>query len=427
MGVIARAFRNAIPSVSLPPVAVARWQSGIAQLPNNSYRTFADEGYSRNELIYAAIEELSTSAAEPSMRVMQRNGEWSNQHPLLDIFNRPNPFMDSFELWSTVIMHTAIAGNAYGLLLTSQSGRPLGIWLLRPDRVRVVPDATKFISAYQYDIGELEPMTFPPDQIVHWKWGGKNGPLSDYLGQSPIMAAAGRVDTDNNSRDFVKRFFESAGVPAGLLSVKGKISPDARREIKDRFRGDYGGPAGWHELMVLDQDASFTPMTANLGASGLVVPELDEISEARILMVFGVPPELIGARVGMQNSSYAQKRSARESFWDETLAPMYKWLAAPVNMRLLPWFRDVERIAFDLSDVRALQPDEDQIQARIRANYLAGLAGRGESRAKIGLPAAIPHEDTFIVPANMAVKTPGTYDVPAPEPKPALPAPMEQG
>lgn len=407
MGLIAQtveSLREVRNIASFAPLGVSPWQSGRAQFPDGKYQTFAREGYSKNELVFAAIEELATSAAEPTLKV-KIGEEWTHQAPIIQFLERPNPFHDRFEFWATVIMHRSIAGNAYGLIVRSASGRPVQIWLMRPDRIRIVPDSAKYISHYEYDIGGGEPVKLPIEDVVHWK---TRNPVDDFYGMPPLMAASGRVDIDNYMKDFVKTFFQSAGVPAGLLSVKGRLEKAAKKEIKERFRHDYGGPSGWHDLMVLDQDASFTPMTANMGTSGLVVPDLDEINEARILMCFGVPPELVGARVGMRNSSYAQKDAARESFWDETLAPLYKELAGPLNLRVVPAFygerANPPLIAFDLSDVRALQEDEDQIHDRVLKDVAGTVLTVEEGRAKLGY-GDMPADGTLLVSANVGAIT----------------------
>lgn len=398
MGIVANALksvRNAAPS-SGAPISVGQFQHGRAQLGDNSYQTFALEGYAQNEIVYACIEELSTSAAEPRMH-LREGGEWVLEHPLIELFRRPNPFMDGFSFWATVIMHLSIAGNAYALKVRSGSTKWVETWLIRPDRVKVVADQQKFIRHYEISSDGGETFTVPVEDIIHWK---KRNPLSEFYGQAPLMAAAGRVDIDNYMKDFVKSYFTSAGVPAGVLSLKQKVTEETRKEIKNKWRNDYGGKAGWHELLIVDQnEASFQSMTSNLGPSGLVVPSLDEMNEARICMVFGVPPSLVGTRLGVNSGSYANRRSDRESLWDETLSPMYKELAGPVNNGLKRDFPRVKEIAFDLSDVRALREDMDKVHDRARKDLNSGGISIEQFRAITGYTEEMT--GTFLIPSNL--------------------------
>lgn len=387
-------FRQIRNIESFAPIAIPAYLSGRATLPDSKYHTYAAEGYQKNELVYAAINERASSAAEPRMKALV-NGNWVLQHPILTLLDAPNPFMSRYEFWATVIMHCDLAGNAYALIVRSGTGRPLQLWIMRPDRVSVVPDSSRYISRYEYTIGMGEPVKLPVEDVLHFK---TRHPLNDFYGQPPLMAAAGRVDIDNFMKDFVKTYFEKAGVPAGMLNIEGPSDPDFKKELKERFSGEFGGPNGWHGLMVIDQKkASFTPMTANLGASGLVVPDLDKISVRRILMPFGVPGALVGADDAP--TSYAALEMVQRFFWDNTLAPLYKEIIGPVNLRLTPSFAGVQEVAFDLSDVRALQEDLDELHARVRADYQGGLLTRPQAQQRLGYPTE--QDGTYLVPGNL--------------------------
>lgn len=396
MGLIKRAFSPIRNVTSFAPIAIPSYISGRAAFPDNRYETYAREGYAKNELVYAAIEELATSAAEPRLRA-KIGQEWRLEHPIITLLNRPNPFMDRFEFFATIILHLSLAGNAYALIVRSASGKALELWLMAPFRVAVVPSSTSYIARYEYLTGYSDPVPLPVGDVIHFK---KRNPFESPYGMPPLMAAAGRVDIDNFMRDFVKVYFEKAGVPGGLLNIEGAADPDFKRELKDRWSGEFGGPSGWHGLMVIDQKkASFTPMTANLGASGLVVPELDKISVRRILMPFGVPGALVGADDAP--TSYAALEMVQRFFWDNTLAPLYKELAGSLNLKLVPNFPGVTEIEFDLSDVRALRDDVDKVHTRLRSDLTSGGITIEEFRIGTGRKAAPDTEGTYLLPMNL--------------------------
>jgi len=419
MGLIASTFRS-LTAVKAPSFhQVPTWQSGIPQPMSLNYEAFAREGYSGNEIVFAAIEEISSSASEPRMHV-RKGKEWQREGPLIVLIDRPNPFMDRYAFWATVLMYYHIAGNAYALKVRSRAGKVVELWLLRPDRVRIVPDATNFIARYDYMIGGGVSVPLAATDVIHWK---KRNPLNDYYGMSPLTVIASRIDTDNYMREFIKSYFLNAGVPGGILSVKQELSQDAKDAIRDRFRGTFAGPRGWHELLVLDNaEATFTATTAQMGQRGLVVPELDEINEARLAMPFGVPLSIIGARLGMSSSSYGNRVSDREGFWDETLSPLYKELAGPMNLSLVPEFTGVDEIAFDLSDVRALQEDVDKVHTRVLKDVEGGLMSFEEGRLALGLPPIPPNGHRLFVPTQVLV-TPVEDLGEQPEMDPTMPPP----
>src|SRR5262249_35680355 len=152
-------------------------------------------------------------------------------------------------------------------------------WLLRPDRVRVIPDRTKFIGGYQYWLG-AEPDILPAEDIIQPRL---RNPADDYYGLPPLAVVAGRVDTDHWARSFTRAFFTNDGVPSGLLNVQRAVNKQERDLLRSQWRNELAGPSGWHSIGVVDgTQATYTPMGLPLGARGIALPELDEILEARI-------------------------------------------------------------------------------------------------------------------------------------------------
>lgn len=389
------AYKAAVTSQRDFSSTIPTWQNGVAQLPNNRYDTYAREGYMKNEVVFACIDELATTAAEPKLKARSGN-TWKDDGELLSLLNNPNPFMDRFQFWATVIMHRGLAGNAYAIIERSRAGKPVELWMLRPDRVKVVPSTAKYISHYTYDIGAGQVVRMPVEDVIHWK---TRHPIDDWYGMPPLMPVSGRVDIDNYMRDFVKSAFENGGMPGAILTVKQKMSPEQKQETAERFRSKFSGPNGWHEILLLDNaESSYTPMTMSLGQRGLVVPELDDISIERICSAFHVFPPLIGYM--MESGGYNSLFALERHWWTSTVIPLYKELAGPLNLRLVPNFLRVNEVEFDMSDVWALQEDVDRVATRWTNAGQKGFASVEEVREKLGLPREIPAGDTFLIPSS---------------------------
>lgn len=409
------------------------WEDGNPQNPRywHNYLKFALEGYSRNEIVFACVEELATSAAEPRFVTVtkgQKGPEQQQDHPVLDLLEHPNPFMSRYSLIASLIMYRAVAGNAYLEKVRSAAGKVVELWPLRPDRMFVIPDRQKHIRGWEYRLEGDAPYFLPAADVIQCK---TRNPLDDYYGLPALAVCAERVDTDAMMRAFTLAFFRNAGVPAGLLNITKQVTAAERQLIRDKFRGESGGPQNWHQLMVLDNtEASYTPMGMPLGQSGIVLPELDEINEARIAMAFGVPLELIGARLGMIHGNRSTTSAARAGFWDETLVPLYGELASDLSRCLQPEFADFDYLEADLSTVKALSEDDDAKHTRIRSDLAAGLISVQEARAAIGQEPEYDADAILIIPetlvpqrADQAINAP----VPRPVPQPPVPQPNGNG
>ena len=105
----------------------------------------------------------------------------------------------------------------------------------------------------------------------------------------------------------------------------------------------------------------FSPEQLNLEA-------LHNVPETRIAAVMGVPPAVAGLGVGLaQTSNFASLKQVRENFTEVTLIPTWRMDAAKLNKQLDPDFTDdrTVTIAHDLTNVRALQEDEDAKYKRL--------------------------------------------------------------
>jgi len=441
-----------------PPITVPiSGQWGIS--PQQGYLGYS-RAYMHNEIVFAAIEMLATSAGEPHIvgRRWQRNSpEIRNEeqrlltrglsrqdvkarlieagffkdvpaHPAVRLLAAPNPWLSRGQLWGTVVMDRALAGNSYLLKARVQNGPLRGtiaeLWRLRPDRVRVVPDAAKFIAGYEYTAGS-DKQIFAPNDIIHFK---TRHPLNDYYGMPPLMAIASRVDIDDYMKTFLRTFFERGGTgPGSILSIKQKLAQEAKDEIRERMKTQLGGPQGFHEMLVLDQaESTYQQLGLNRGLRDALPKELDAMQEARIAMAFGIPGSILGLLIGYESSSYANKRQDWQVFWDLTMTPLLSDLDDALNLQLVPDFNGIDEVLFDLSDIRALQEDVDKVQERHRKNLAAGAESWQEVREAIGLDPK-PREGVFFLPTtSVPVKVREVGELPElPEPEPAAAAPAQ--
>jgi len=449
MGLIAKtipspsAIRNAAPA-AFP----SSFGSGLSPMGSN-YLGYSG-AYMRNEIVFAAIEMLATSAGEPHImgkrrrrakpqigiqaRVLKAKGlpdrlvdamlirdgfiEEVPDHPLVLLLNAPNPFMSRSQLWGTVVMDRCLAGNAYIYKARGPLGNIVELWRLRPDRIRIIPGGD-FIAGYEYNTGRDKVM-YPPGDIMHFK---TRHPVNDYYGMPPIMAIASRIDIDDYMKNFLKTFFERGGAGiGGVLNVKQALSQEKRDGLRDLMESRTAGPANWHKNLILDAvDATYTPMGLNRGLRDALPKELDAVSEARIAMAFGIPGSILGLLIGYESSSYANKRQDWQVFWDLTMTPLLSDLDDVLNLSIVPDFAGVDEVAFDLADIRALQEDIDKIHERHRKNWLATLESFEEARDGLGLDPT-PEEGMFLIPANMtAMQVSKLDEVPPPPPVPQLP------
>ena len=337
--------------------------------PDASYGNFAREGYAGNELVFACIREIATSTAEAKLCLYDANHEKIDNAPLAQLIAEPAEGMTQYEFLENLITHLQIAGNAYVLKERARVG-VVSLMLLRPDRMEVIPG-----GGYSYEVGGKKYM-IPAEDIGHLKFPNPN---NDFYGLSPLQVLAKQINLDTDATTFTKAFFNNAGVPSGILKLRRKLShQDEADRLRAAWRGQFQGNKNWHRIAILDEDASYEKMGSTLGE--MEIPSLRNLSESRICSALGVPAILVGANIGLQRSTFSNYAEARESFWEETLLPLYRRIEQFMVGLLEPEFpRERGYLEFDFSDVRALQEDEDAMVNRqlVRSQIASQLITAG--------------------------------------------------
>jgi len=456
MGLLARAVRSVIPTNGLP---VSFPQSSQLMGFSSAGQNYARIGYGGNEIVYAIIELLATSAAEPHIigrrnrraspqikaeiqnltakglkaaavnQLLVRNGfvEPLPMHPLVKLLNNPNPYMSRGQLWSTVVMDLSISGNAY-VAKARYSDGPLGgavaeLWRLRPDKIKIVPDAEQFCR-YEYRVGR-DVMTFAYRDVMHFKL---RNPFDEYYGLSPMAVLVPRLQVDSAMREFLRNFYAHGGTgPGAMLTSKQKLTKDAREEIKDNYSAQYSTPGSFRRLLVLDAtETTYQQFGLNRGIRDALPKEIDAQSEARIAMVFGVPGSIVGLLIGYESSSYANKRQDWQVLWDVKMTPLLSDLDDVMNLSLIPDFGGIDEVLFDLGDIKALQEDVTALWTRYGVALEQGAITLEQFCDFVGLEMAT--EGHYLIPNHKIVVRAQELDkavepiTPPPAP-PQLPAP----
>lgn len=399
MGFISTAlsvFRGGIKQVSA--TMIPQWWTTPSYNPTN-FRANYEHRYRRNELIYACIEKTVKSVSQIDMKVKNaRTNVWQTQHPLELLFNRPNLFMSEYDLWETVLTLQLLAGRAVLEKERNNAGQVIGLWPLRPDWLTPVASPTTMITGFNYGEPGSEKKAFIPyKDVIDLPLSDPISPILPFQPIAPASIAARVSDTDSQITDFVKLFFEKGGVPPGLLKTKQKLLESQVTILRRRWRERYGGIQNWLEPAVLDSDAEYQRIAMTFEEMGFEF--LDRRNEARICMIFDIPPIIVGAFVGVEHSTYDNYLTARKAWWQDSLLPRFIQIRERLRIHLVPEFGNDIDIEWDLSGVHALQDDIDLKYRRAKDALTGGGITVNEYRLEIG-KSPVPAGNIFLRPLN---------------------------
>lgn len=350
-----------------------------------------EAAYNKHALVMACVRKLHETAAEAELRAGLWTGEemdWKDSHPFAALLKNPNGWYSGTELVQYVVARMALTGRGYIWKWRNKGGRVGELWPIPTAWVtEIAGDGNRLIAAYRVSVGG-KPLTVPVEDMICVRAIDPSGMIG---GASALGASGYDYGMDVERQKYLGEYMRNAPLPGMKVRVKGNLSKtqkeDLRQSLKDKAgRGARGNPI----ILEGDGDAEL------IGAIGdMDWPGLTGLSESRICAAFGVPPILVGARVGLDRSTFANYGEARKSFYQDTLRPLWASVEAQITRGLFV-AEGEQRIvaAFDTAHVAELQEGKDERAARARAGYQAGVLTLNEARAECGL-APIAGGDTF--------------------------------
>jgi HK97 family phage portal protein len=335
------------------------------------YENFAKEAYMKNIIAFRAIDMITKSIASVPWGVyrdIDENKELVEQHPVMDVIDRPNP-TDSFSfLVLEIFSYYLLAGNSFiekvGASTGINSGIPKELYILHPNRVKIIIDKeTGLIEKYVYSYGG-DDIEFPVDQvtgncdILHLR---SFHPNDDYWGLSRVEVGSYQIDTDNSSTKWNKRLLDNQARPGMILMFQDHLTDKQLDRIKATLKEMREGPQNAGKSLVLEAAKDVKPY-------GFSPTEMDFINSNRelarkICFLFGVPSQLMGIP---GDSTYNNMQEARAMFWEDTVIPYLDYFKGELNQWLFK--KEAVYLDYDLSGVFALAHKKDKLWERAQGS-----------------------------------------------------------
>jgi hypothetical protein len=141
----------------------------------------------------------------------------------------------------------------------------------------------------------------------------------------------------------------------------------------------------------------------------LAYTDLRDVSELAVCQAFGVPPGLVGTSPGLDSNTYSNAKTMRQSFYEDTITPLWARLDDTLTFGLLSEFesRPGYSLEFDTSNIPALQDDVTPTWQRATAALQASGITRNMFLREVGLPT--------VVGGDVFLESIATVEVPAVE------------
>ncbi|BER92696.1 phage portal protein [Atrimonas thermophila] len=364
--------------------------------PKN-YASFAREGYCSNVYVYTCIRMIANACAGIDWYLYRRRGNEIQEvtnHPFNALLQKVNPQQSWSEFIQSVVSYLMIAGNAYVEVISPRKGIVTELYVLRPDRVKILPgDSINPVRGYKYTVGGKE-VTFSSEEILHLKFFN---PYNDYYGLSPIEAIARVIDQNNESRAWNVALLQNSARPSGALVANNLLSEQEFERLREQIKELYSGSKNAGKPLLLEGGLDWKPM----GYSPAEMEWLEgiKLTAREIAIAFGIPPQMLGDR---ESSTYSNYQEARKAFYTETVLPLLDWLRGEFNAFLPAKFSNSEGLFldYDRDDIEALQEDRGELWKNVIEAVKSGILSPNEARELLGYE---PKEgaDALFMPGNL--------------------------
>lgn len=398
-----RAFVGQNVQTKQAPIVVMSGIGGKAR--KDKYEDYAREGYKENAVVYRCVNEIANGAAAVKFNAYYDKEKVEN-HPILRLLSRPNPRKAGVEYFQALYAYILLSGNSYGVRVGPNNQPPRELYLLRPDRVRIVQGNTEIPKAYEYIINGQVRQTYPVEQdgsseIKHFLlWN----PLDDFYGLSPLNAAALDVDQHNLSAQHNVGLLMNGARPSGALIFKPKdetgmtiqLTESQRQQLVSDMENRFTGTKNVARPLLLEGDFDWKEM--GLSPKDMDFLELKNMAARDIALCFGVPGQLVGVP---DSQTYANVAEARLALYEETIIPMLRRVESDLNEWLTPLYNEQSlRIEYDIDSIPAIAERRRRVYENVIGGVNAGIISRNEARERLGLP-QVEGADELYIPANL--------------------------
>ncbi|WP_049237248.1 phage portal protein [Moraxella canis] len=311
-----------------------------------------------------------------------------------NILKKPNKHQTWQQFAENWISSKLLRGNAYIFKQRDVFGDIWQLYVLNPDRVKVLVSDSGDIF-YQISSDKLfninTDMIVPASEIIHDRFNCFYHPL---VGLSPLTACGISVGLGLSIQDGSRTLFGNNSRPSGILSVPTDIDQARADKVKSDWQKAYSG-VNRGGIAVLGSGAKYEPIA--MSATDSQALEQLKMSGETVCSVFHVP----AFKVGMSELKAGQRPyNLNEIYYSDCLQ---HYIEAIEN--LLDEHLDLEKGTECEADLSPLiRMDSTSQMEYLKEGTLSGIFSPNEARAKLGLAPVLGGESPLMQQQNYSLQ-----------------------
>jgi len=284
-------------------------------------------------------------------------------HPLVQLFEKPNTLQIGNQLWLMTILWMAVRGECFWLMTdddgnaVSPMQQPTMVWPLSPDLFSPVFDGGAYgtLVAWDVQLPKWMPravatslrMRVPVEATIQFKLPN---PLDLVRGMSRLTPVISSIETDMMATSFLRSLLDNRAVPSGILQYDGSIDPKDESEIQAKIQDRHGGPDKAGKMLLLQGGLKYVDVA--LSPQDLEAQTMKKTGREEVLGVLVTPPSALGLQ---DIANYATAQIFDKSFWEKAILPILIQIESSIDASL--FFTETDDVfgMFDTSNVDAFR------------------------------------------------------------------------
>ena len=344
-------------------------ERGIVTWQGADQRSFVDDGYVANDIVYSIIKLITDKAKLAPFHVYKVVDEkaakkykslaaqkdinlkeletlhkkayelYTGDQRLNELLKYPNEedcWSDLVEQWCGFKL---ITGNSfiYGKLIEAgnNQGKPYELFALPSQYMAIIANINVFPptrAGYQLYYGQM--WSFDTKEILHDKyfnpqWGVTGGQL---YGQSPLRAAAKNLTRSNEAKTAAVASFQNGG-PAGVLFMNDErfdpTSGQAQAQALKKAVSEKGGSLNYNSIAVSGYKVDWKQI--GLSPVELNIIESEKWDLKALCNIYGVPSQLLN---DSDSKTYNNQREGEKALTLRCAIPLLNALTENLNRKL---------------------------------------------------------------------------------------------
>ncbi|MTI12640.1 phage portal protein [Sansalvadorimonas verongulae] len=276
--------------------------------------------------VLSCILVISEDIAKLPLILYQRDGDGKKravEHPVYKLVHRkPNRFQSPFEFKQMMMFHVLRKGDAFGVIVRDGAGNPVEVIPQDSDHVNVLKaeDGELF-----YNLGKGRGIA-PPEDIIHLRGLSRDGKT----GLSLVKLMAESIGLSIATEKHGAAYFGNGAMPGYVLEHSGKLSKEAKDNIREDWNKIHQGVANSNRIAVLSEGMKANQVSLSNEDSQFL--ETRSFQRYEIAGFFRVAPHLIGL---MDKATFTNIEHQGQSHAGNALMPWCVRFEEKLNSSLL--------------------------------------------------------------------------------------------